>query len=93
MSKFIEKVGAVLFNIFCFFVLIGFLWLIGSVTIYFGKSIWYDLTKPKPVCHWEYKDTDNNARTANICKLSWGQLYCGNNDDINVAISAERVCE
>lgn len=59
------------------------------------KFVWACYTKPvsTPVCYWQYTDSFGNVNRASKCKGVYNSIYCGDDNNIHLAVSAERICE
>lgn len=61
----------------------------------FIRFVWSCYTKPvsTSICYWQYTDSFGNVNRASKCKGVYDSIYCGDSNDIHLAVSAERICE
>lgn len=95
LLKFLKNVGDFVLGVIILLVMIGFLWFVGKLTIYIGKSIWGEITKPQPVCHWEWVDSAGNEGISELkyCRGKGSNIYCGTADEAHLVVSVKKVCE
>lgn len=74
---------------------IAILWLIGKFIIWSCKWVWNELTKPAPICYYEYIDAHGNTGTSSDCyfpAIKEG-MYCAEGDSIHLVTDVKKVCK
>ena len=89
----ITKLSDMLLGFISVVFVIVFFWLVGKFVVFVGALIYKEFAKPKPVCYYQYIDSFGNVNKAGDCKGIHGNIYCGDANDVNLAVSVERICE